>query len=321
MAEALNFKEIPRFQSPEEELDFLRKQIAEKERFIQEGQRENKREEIIKETLDAYRALETEKVLPTGHIVHEEEAKGIVLRLKPESHDRKMEELLGILMEKGLKNALSVLEKFQNPHLDDDFHRFLVQYLSAAHQIPGLKEGTPIFKALNMKLYEVTLPEEAQGEAGKKNFKEFISAMEQFYAGMLSVAQNRENSAKNYYTLEIALSNDSDEVIVYAAVPEDKVDLFEKQILAFYHNAKLREVTDDYNIFTEGGVSCGAYAKFSESEALPIKTYEAIEHDPMNTILNVFSKLKREGEGAHTDHHHSAGDKFIKRFTDVLKKL
>jgi len=319
MAEGLNLKEIPRFKNPEEELVFLREQIAQKEKSLTEQKKEFKEEDVVKETIKAYHALETEKILPSGRIVHEEEAQGIVLRLRPENHDRQMEELFGILNTKGLKNALAIVEQFNNPHIDDDFHRFLIQYLFAAHLIPGLKEGTPIFKALNMKLYEVTLPEE---EGEQKGFKEFISAMEQFYAGMQSVADTRENLAKDYYTLEVALSSSSDQVVVYVAIPEDRVDLFEKQVLAFYQDAKVREVTDDYNVFTDGGAAAGAYAKLAENEVYPIKIYETIDHDPMNTILNVFSKLKKEGEGAAIQFMITpVGDSIIKKFTSILKKV
>ena len=42
--------------------------------------------------------------------------------------------------------------------------------------------------------------------------------------------------------LEVALGSQSDEVVVYAAIPNKYLSLFEKQILAFYHNAKIREV-------------------------------------------------------------------------------
>ena len=53
-----------------------------------------------------------------------EEKDAIVLNLKPEAHDKKMEELLSILLERGIKNALDIVEKLDDPHIDDDFHRF-----------------------------------------------------------------------------------------------------------------------------------------------------------------------------------------------------
>ena len=55
---------------------------------------------------------------------------------------------------------------------------------------------------------------------------------------------------------------------------------------------------DDYNIFTEGGSACASYAKLSTYDAYPIKLYDTIDYDPLNIILNTFTKLKRSGEGA-----------------------
>src|SRR3989344_5020604 len=83
---------------------------------------------------------------------------------------------------------------------------------------------------------------------------------------------------------EVALSNISDEVVIFGGVPNKHISLFEKQILSYYHGAKIQEVADDYNIFNEGGGSAGAYASFSERPVLPIRTYDEIDHDPMNTI-------------------------------------
>ena len=91
MAEGLNIKEIPRFKTPEEELSFLREQVAQKEKSLLEQKKEFKEEEVIRETIKQYQALETEKILPSGRIVQAAEAQGIVLRLRPEAHDRQME--------------------------------------------------------------------------------------------------------------------------------------------------------------------------------------------------------------------------------------
>ena len=102
-------------------------------------------------------------------------------------------------------------------------------------------------------------------------------------------------------------------------MPNRHLSLFEKQVLAFYHDAKILEVPDDYNIFNERGGSAGAYASFSERAVLPIKTYDNIGHDPMNMILNVFSKLKTAGEGAAIQILIApAGNKFIDQFHLIL---
>jgi hypothetical protein len=167
-------------------------------------------------------------------IVSKNEALDLVLRLHKEPHDNKMEELLGILLSKGISNTLSIISGMHNPHLDDDFHRFLVQYLYSTHKVPGLKESTPLFKSLDMKLFEITLPDMNDTESNKKSLKELLGAMEQFYSGMHSVGEGRENYNRNHFTLEIALSEGSDNFVFYTAVPSHKADLFEKQLLGVH---------------------------------------------------------------------------------------
>ncbi len=314
------FKEMPKFKTPEEELAYLRAHVKRREEeLISLGHFERAQESAIKEVIGEYKKVPIEQVIHKDNIIKKKEAEGIVLKLKPEPHDGIMEELLGFVITKGVKNALSVAEAMKNPHIDDDFHRVLIQYIKAGQIVSDLREDTPLYKSLHMTLFEITLPP-PQDEADKsKSFKEFIGAMEQFYAGMNSISLGKKNEKENYFTLEVALANQSDEVVVYAAISNDYISLFEKQVLAYYHNAKIHEVTDDYNIFNENGGSVGAYATLSERGVMPIKTYDNIEHDPMNTILNVFSKLKTEGEGAAIQLLVApAGDKFINEFHMIL---
>ncbi|OGI65938.1 hypothetical protein A2914_01445 [Candidatus Nomurabacteria bacterium RIFCSPLOWO2_01_FULL_41_21] len=318
MAETF-FKEAPKFETPEEELDFLRKEVAKKERELApSGSGEDAKEDAVKGVIQEYKKIPIGEVLHKDNIVKESEHEGIVLKLKPETHDSVMEELLGFLITKGIKNTLTLVEKMGNPHIDDDFHRILIQYLKADGNFK-VNEGTPFYKSLSMTLFEITLPPPEEEGDKQKGFKEFIGAMEQFYAGMQSISEGRNNDKEVYFTLEVALSSESDEVVVYAGIPNKHISLFEKQVLAFYHDAKVREAQNDYNIFNNSGGSAGAYAMLSERSVLPIKTYDNIDHDPMNTILNVFSKLKTEGEGAAIQLVVApAGNKFIDQFHRIL---
>jgi hypothetical protein len=313
-------KEMPKFKTPEEELSYLREHIAQKEKeLIQKGHFENTHENASKEIISQYKEVPAKEVLHKDVLLSKKENDAIVLNLKPESHDVIMEEVLGILLTKGIKNALEVVSNMNNPHIDDDFHRILIQYLKSGQVIPSIKEGTPLYKSLNMTLFEITLPPPSDEADKSKSFKEFIRAMEQFYAGMNSISEDPKNTKENYFTLEVALNSGSDEVIIYAAVPNKFISLFEKQVLAFYHDAKIRDFADDYNIFNEKGASVGAYANFTERSVLPIKVYDDIEHDPMNIILNVFSKLKTDTEGAAIQLVIApAGNKFINEFHMIL---
>lgn len=314
------FKEMPKFKTPEEELLYLRAHVAKREMdLIDKGHFEHASDDAAKEVVNAYRNVPAERAVHPSNILENKDKENIVLALKPEPHDVIMEELLGIVITKGIRNALSVVEGMNSPHIDDDFHRLLVQYLKTGQVINDFKEGTPLYKSLNMTLFEITLPPPTDEADKSKGFKEFIGAMEQFYAGMQSISMDRFNTQEVYFTLEVALGNQSDQVVVYAGVPNKHISLFEKQVLAFYHSAKVHEVTDDYNIFNEEGGSVGAYASFTERSVMPIKTYDNIDHDPMNTILNVFSKLQTKGEGAAIQLVVApAGDKFITEFHKIL---
>jgi hypothetical protein len=314
------FKEIPKFKTPEEELDYLRAHVAKREQeLIDKGHFEHASENAVREMVSEYREIPAKEVVHKDNLIKEKDAEALVLKLQPETHDTVMEELLGIVITKGVRSALGVVEVMDNPHIDDDFHRLLIQYFKTGQVMSDVKEGTPIYKSLDMTLFEITLPPPQDEGEKAKSFKDFIGAMEQFYAGMQSISPTQNNEKEYYFSLEIALSNQSDQVVIYAAVPNKHIILFEKQVLAFYHDAKVHEVTDDYNIFNEKGGSAGAYAYLPERSVMPIKTYENIDHDPMYTILNVFSKLKTQGEGAAIQILIApAGNKFVNEFHMIL---
>lgn len=314
---------MPQFKTPEEELAYLRAHMEKREKELADlGHIERPREKAAEEILGEYKNTPLKDAMHPDSTMSEKEAKGIVLALKSEAHDSIMEELLGIVMTKGVKNALSVVENMNNPHISDDFHRILIQYLRAPGVPYPFKEGTALYKSFHLTLFEITLPPPLDEADKQKSFKEFIGAMEQFYAGMHSISLGKNNIEENYFALEVALSAGSDEVVIYAAIPDQYITLFEKQVMAFYNQAKMIEVKDDFNIFNEKGAAVGAYAMLSEKAVLPLRTYENLDHDPMKNILNVFSKLDIHGEGAAIQIVIApAGEKFIQDFNAILEDV
>ncbi len=312
---------VPKFKSAEDEIAFLREQVSQKEKALTDAGVSANKEKIAKETLESYKAKPIKEVLHADQKMPDKEQRKLALRLSPETHDRVMEELLGLILDKGIKNTLAVVEHMDNPHIEDDLHRFLVQYLQAEHNIPGLKDSTELYHALDSKLFEITLPEVADDK--KKGLKELLTMMEQFYAGMYSVGMTRQNKEKNHFTIEIAIPNKSDQFLVYVAVPVNKADLFEKQLLSIHPDAKVMEVIDDYNIFgDEKDTSAGVYARLAQEDIYPIKLYDSFEQDPLNSILNSLSKLKTSGEGAAIQFVLCPeGDKLVHHFQEVLDNL
>ncbi len=299
MAEQFGSEKIEqKFKTPEEELSYLREKVSNHERMLAEKGENASQEEVIKKEIIAHAEKKPEDILDKDYALKKNEVESIVLDLSPEAHDTKMAELISVLQEKGVLNTLSVVDGLKNPHIEDDFHRFLVQYIKAGFRVVNYNEKNPIFKALKMTLFEVSLPSAIKDETQKnKNLKELISKMEQFYSGMFSVERD-DKDGSGYFAVELSNANHSDEIIFYISIPDSKKTLFEKQVQSIFPNVKLVEKKDDYNIFNESGDYVGSVASFNKNDIFPIKTYEQYDYDPLNVLLNSFSKVDKDGEGA-----------------------
>src|SRR3989344_5133246 len=282
-----------KFNSPNEELEWLRNRYKEESLEAKKGEKMIEEQELAAKVLYEHIRKEPEKTLGDNYKLSAKEQESLVakiLNLAPEPHDKKIEELLAVAEGKGVLNAVSIARKLKAPHLEDDLHRALIQFYIRG-DIYKQKIKKPLSRALDMVLYEISLPHEKEEE---KNFKEFISAMEQFYGGMMILDKD-----KNYFfALEIGLPVIGEEIVFYAAVPRSKSSLLEKQISALFANARIEEKREDYNIFKPGGVSAGSVAKLKTYPVLPVRTYDKFDVDPMLVIANAFSKLRKIGEGA-----------------------
>lgn len=242
--------------------------------------------------LREYAKVEAKEFLHEAHVLPAHEAERIVLNLAPEAHDARIEILFGVVMEKGIKNALDVVAKMQDAHLEDDFHRFLVQYLHTIKAIPGLSETSDLAQALQHTLFAITLPG-FTGKDDQGSFKTFIQAMKQFYVGMAVSAK------PEYYSLELAVEHEGRDIVLYAAIPTDLIEIFQKLVLAYYPDAVLEETNDDYNIFSPIGTAIvGSVLNMAELPIFPIKTDEQYEHDPLAALVASLSSLQAAGDGA-----------------------
>lgn len=284
--------EYKKFSSPEEELDFLRKRIKEKEAELKTVHENPNRDSIIRAEIKKYSNIPSDKILEKGYQHLDNHSKEIVLELTPEPHDKKIEELFGVVYGKGIKNALSMIAHFNNPHLEDDFHRFLVQYIKSG--LPTeLPEKDSLMKSLRHTLFEIDF--QSNEEDGKeKPIKELISSMEQLYGGLLVEGSKGDD---NSFSIEIANPEGALETMFYVSVPDYKKDIFEKQLLSIFPKAKVFEKKDDYNIFNYDGVVSSAFATLHSNPIFPIKTYDKFDYDSLNILLNSFSKINQDGEG------------------------
>jgi hypothetical protein len=307
------FEEKKKFNSTEEELSYLRKIVSQKENTYHESGYSPEKEKVISQTLEQYGKNNPVEKLEKGHLIPESIQDEIVLELSPEVHDTKMIELMELVYRKGILNALIIVEKMNDPHVQDDFHRFLIQYIKAGYHLKGFDEKTQLSKTLGRTLFEVTLPD-YRGDQ-EKNIQELFSLMEQFYSGMLSLKDD-------YLTLEIANSIGSRQFIFYISVADRYKDLFEKQLLSVFTDAKIFEQKNDFNVFNGAGYSIGSNAVFAGAPAKIIKTYDAFQSDPLKVILNVFSKLNANDEAACVQFiFKPVGDFYLKNYKKAVSKL
>lgn len=284
-----------KFTSPQQEITYLA-QEAHKEHILQNAPGQTI-ETTTRHTVESYARAEAKDFLHETRVLPAHEAERIVLKLKPEAHDAKIEELFTIMLEKGVKAALDLAAKMKDSHLEDDFHRFLVQYLHTIGAIPGLKTTATLTKELEHTLFAITLPSVAAGSAEEhKNFKTFIQAMKQFYMGMMAIA---DSARGEYYTLELAVQNQGRDIMLYASVPRIHIETFEKLLYAYYPGAMVEEAHDDYNIFSDSGSAIAASTMtLAEPAIFPLNTDAAFEHDPLTALIGSLSRLEHSGEGA-----------------------
>ncbi len=305
--------------TPEEEILHLRAQIEKKKKESKGFETHFKPEDHAHEAVREYRQEPLQAIVPVEAQLNSVEEHRLMEWLAPRTTDAQVELLAKVMADKGIKNALSVAEKLNNPEVEDDFERFLVQYLLSNHEVKNTTTKD-VWKALHMQLFEIILPEVAEGQG--KQMKEMMGLMEQWYTSMQSLASDPNNKEKNYYTLELAVSNGTTAVSFYCAVHRDYSALFEKVVLGVFPTAQVRECKEDYNIFHDHAITAASYATASTTAALPLKTYKDMEADPMALLLSSFTKIAKDQEGLALQLLiRPAGEFFAKRYGAMLDDL
>jgi len=257
------------------------------------------------------------KSVPTPEEIERQHGRQVTLELTPDANDKDMEELLAVLEEKGLQAVFKELDKINNPHLEDDFHRLLVQYHQAGHHITGVGKSEimeQIEHSLDYILLEVAIPyvETTSAERDKpQGLKEIFATMEQLLQSLTPRVslpspfffkdwKKRKPVHREYFVLELAVSQGREDAVFYLSVPRHKRDSTEKQIFSIYPRARIVEQKDDYNIFNQFGavaITEGHYT-VARGNGFSIKIGEDFNSDPLNVVLASFSKIAEEGEGA-----------------------
>jgi len=150
------------------------------------------------------------------------------------------------------------------------------------------------------KLFLIKLPKEKPKDEEKEittqQLREEIARGETIFSaigglrahhGFISWLLGRDD----HFSFEIVAQHGK--IYFYAVAPECHALYLEKQITAHYPEAVLEEISD-YNAFNAKGAVAAAYLKTKDKFILSLKTYEKMTVDPLNSIINVLSKLDRQ---------------------------
>ncbi len=328
------------FANPKEELEYLRAKVAHQEQVaahpdgLELGRNNFESQRASKKVLREYIAEPAERVLQQEYAMGEYESAGVALGLESEEHDKQVDQLLVLAQERGVKNALKVAQKIGNPHIEDDLHRVLVQYIAEGMPTSGLRNTGETWQAMHMTLYEVSISSSKNKEESDqaKELEQLLGAMEQFYLGMLAALKDSNGildklllkKSNKVFTVEMAVSEGSEEAVFYVSVPRSKRDLFERHLLSIFPDALIEEQRNDYNIFNNDGEVAAAEAHLERHGAYPLKVYKKFTHDPLNVVLSAFSKLQKHGEGAAIQFiigdDGAKANKQYKKIIDALRK-
>ncbi|MEZ4195631.1 MAG: DUF87 domain-containing protein [Candidatus Paceibacterota bacterium] len=308
------------FSSPEEELKYLREKVALRERELLSRSPEIDRtdiETVGKQEIKEYAQFTPKLILDKEHGLNDHELAASV-ELATQAHDP-VAEIMAMAEEKGIRNALSVLEKMDNAYLVDEVHRQMVERIRSGAKVQDLKEDVPPWQMLSMTLFEVTLPEIKEADGREYQITELVGMMEQLFAGLRTIGSKQ---SENHFVIEIAVADNSDDIVFYVAVPNAFVTLFEKQTLSLFPHAELTIKAHDYNIFVEGGTNIVAEASLKKHPIYPLRTADGFSSDPLAVILNAFSKIEREGGGAAVQFviRHPQ-KKYRKTYEDIIKEI
>jgi len=96
---------------------------------------------------------------------------------------------------------------------------------------------------------------------------------------------------QDHFSFEVVANQNK--IAFYVATPKESARYVEQQIHAHYPEASIEEI-EDYNSFSPDSQVAAGYLKTKKAFFFPIKTYQKMEVDPMNSIINVMSKLSKD---------------------------
>ncbi len=151
--------------------------------------------------------------------------------------------------------------------------------------------------ALNLVFLRVSVPraedpkEQERNKDREKDFKESVSIMEQLLVNLSSLLKHKWYQIWKYPdTISFEWSAQKQLMYFYIVVPKGLESIVEKQLTSYYPDATI-DISNEYQLFEKELVSESVLLNFKEASYLPLRTYSQLESDPLNAVINAFSKL------------------------------
>lgn len=149
-------------------------------------------------------------------------------------------------------------------------------------------------------VFLIKLPKEKPGENDNdksiNSVREEIAKAEAIIASLGGLRAQRGFMAwlkgrNDHFSFEIV--SHKNRIAFYIVSPKSLARYVEQQVHAYYPEASIEEV-EDYNIFQAKTMALAANIKTQKKFLFPIKTYQKLEVDTLNSVINVMSKLKAD---------------------------
>jgi hypothetical protein len=149
-------------------------------------------------------------------------------------------------------------------------------------------------------IYSVKVPKEKpkdqDQEISVQQLREDIAKGETIFASIGGARAQRGIipwffGRKDNFSFEVVANKGK--ISFYVIAPKSRALYIEQQINAYYPEASIEEV-EDYNAFNPQGKILAGYFKAQKSFIFPFLDYTDMEYDPMNSLINVMSKLDSE---------------------------
>src|SRR3989339_258169 len=176
-------------------------------------------------------------------------------------------------------------------------------------------------------VFLVRLPKDKPGDKEKEitvqEIREDIAVGEIIFASIGGLRAQRGLRAwlfgrNDHYSFEIVANRKK--IAFYIVTPREMARYIEQQVRAHYPDAAIEEV-EDYNIFNSRSEIVAGFLRTTRNLIFPLRTYNKMEADPMNGIINVMSKLN-ENEGLAVQYTvRSARPGWHRRVFELRKKI